>query len=76
MTDFAKIMIIITLMTVQFAKIMNIVGLGSIGTTSSDRQSRKIDVQDERTSIAELDTAPLPPLFSLTPKYKRAYPIL
>ena len=34
------------------------VGLGSIGTTSMDRQSRKIDVQHERTSIAELDTAP------------------
>ena len=27
----------------------NLVGLGSIGTTSSDRQSRKIDVQHERT---------------------------
>ena len=51
-------------------------GLGSIGTTSMDRQSRKIDVQHERTSIAELDSAPLPPLFSLPPKYKRAYPIL
>ena len=53
-------------------------GLGSIGTTSMDRQSRKINVQHERTSIAELDTAPppLPPLFSLPPNYKRAYPIL
>ena len=28
---------------------------------SMDRQSRKIDVQHERTSIAELDTAPPPP---------------
>ena len=35
-----------------------VVGLGSIGTTSMDRQSRKIDVQHERTSIAELDEAP------------------
>ena len=52
------------------------VGLGSIGMASSDRLSRKIDVQHERTSIAELDTAPLPPLFSLPPKYKRVYPIL
>ena len=37
---------------------MYILGLGSISMTSSDRQSRKIDVQHERTSIAELDTAP------------------
>ena len=36
------------------------VGLGSIGTTSSDRQSGKIDVQHERTLIAELDTPPPP----------------
>ena len=53
------------------------VGLGSIGTTLSDRQSRKIDVQHERTSIAELDTAPPTSIvFPLPPKYKRAYPIL
>ena len=54
-----------------------LVGLGSIGTTSMDRQSRKIDLQHERTSIAELDTAPpTSTLFSLPPNYKRAYPIL
>ena len=33
-------------------------GLGSIRKTSMDRESRKIDVQHERTSIAELDTPP------------------
>ena len=39
------------------------IGLGSIGKTLSDRQSRKIDVQHERTSIAELDTPPSPYLY-------------
>ena len=50
-------------------------GLGSIGPTSMDRQSRKIDVQHERTSIAELDTAPPTSIVFPTPKL-RDYPIL
>ena len=36
----------------------------------------KIDVQHERTSIAELDTAPTSIVLPTPPKYKRANPIL
>ena len=51
------------------------VGLGSIGTTSSDRQSRKIDVQHERTPIAELDTPPPPTSIVFpTPKIQKSLP--
>ena len=51
------------------------VGLGSISTTSSDRQSRKIDVQHERTSIAKLDTAPPVTSFVFpTPKIQKSLP--
>ena len=50
------------------------VGLGSIGTTSMDRQSRKIDVQHERTSIAELDTAPPTSIVFHTPKIQKSLP--
>ena len=49
-------------------------GLGSIGTTSMDRQSRKIDVQHERTSIAELDTAPPTSIVFPTPKIQKSLP--
>ena len=50
------------------------VGLGSIGTTSMDRQSRKIDVQHERTLIAELDTAPPTSIVFPTPKIQKSLP--
>ena len=50
------------------------VGLGSIGTTLMDRQSRKIDVQHERTSIAELDTAPPTSIVFPTPKIQKSLP--
>ena len=50
------------------------IGLGSIGTTSSDRQSRKIDVQHERTSIAELDMAPPTSIVFPTPKIQKSLP--
>ena len=52
----------------------NLIGLGSIGTTSSDRQSRKIDVQHERTSIAELDMAPPTSIVFPTPKIQKSLP--
>ena len=51
-----------------------LVGLGSISTTLSDRQSRKIDVQHERTSIAELDTAPPTSIVFPTPKIQKSLP--
>ena len=52
----------------------NLLGLGSISTTSSDRQSRKIDVQNERTSIAELDMAPPTSIVFPTPKIQKSLP--
>ena len=39
-----------------------------------DRQSRKIDVQHERTSIAELDTAPPTSIVFPTPKLQKSLP--
>ena len=59
---------------VIYGCLYNQVGLGSIGTTSSDRQSHKIDVQHERTSIAELDTAPPTSIVFPTPKIQKSLP--
>ena len=49
-------------------------GLGSISVASSDRQSRTIDVHHERTSIAELDTAPPTSIVFPTPKTQKNLP--
>ena len=49
-------------------------GLGSISAASSDRQSRTIDVHHERTSIAELDTAPPTSIVFPTPKTQKNLP--
>ena len=57
-----------------YCYVLYILGLGSKGTTSSDRQSRKIDVQHERTSIAELDTAPPTSIVFPTPKIQKSLP--
>ena len=51
-----------------------VVGLGSISVASSDRQSRTIDVHHERTSIAELDTAPPTSIVFPTPKTQKNLP--
>ena len=56
------------------AKALCLVGLGSISAASSDRQSRKIDVQHERTSIAELDMAPPTAIGFHTPKTQKNLP--
>ena len=51
-----------------------LLGLGSISAASSDRQSRTIDVHHERTSIAELDTAPPTSIVFPTPKTQKNLP--
>ena len=51
-----------------------VLGLGSIRAASMDRQSRTIDVHHERTSIAELDTAPPTSIVFPTPKTQKNLP--
>ena len=56
------------------AHCLSSLGLGSISAASSDRQSRKIDVQHERTSIAKLDMAPPTSIVFPTPKTQKNLP--